>query len=92
MKQIQFVGITPQELSDLILNRVKEEIQELKTKFQPKIPVEYLSRKEVAELLKVNLSTIHNYCKSKKLKAYSLGNRVYFKRSEVEAVLIHVNP
>ena len=56
--------------------------------FQPKEPVEYLSRQETAELLKVDLSTIHNWTKQNKLVAYSIGARVYYKRKEVENAIV----
>ncbi|TXE18578.1 helix-turn-helix domain-containing protein [Psychroserpens burtonensis] len=49
---------------------------------------EYLTRKEVSELLKVSLGTIQNYVKKGYLKPLSIGRRVLFKRSDVENALI----
>jgi excisionase family DNA binding protein len=66
---------------------IQNQIAELKQNFEPKIPNEYLTRTELAELLKCDISTIHNWTKKGKLKPYSIGNRVYYKRAEVEAVL-----
>ncbi|HRH10403.1 MAG TPA: helix-turn-helix domain-containing protein [Bacteroidia bacterium] len=31
---------------------------------------------------------MHNWCVKGKLKPYGIGNRVYFKRSEIEANLV----
>lgn len=67
---------------------IRNQLTEIKQNFEPKTPTEYLTRNEVADLLKCDLSTIHNWCKKGKLIPYGIGNRVYFKRSEIEAVLI----
>lgn len=88
---IQFIQSSPEELENRICNRFKAEIDNLKSDFQPKVPTEFLSRNSVKEMLDVDLSTIHNWTKSGKLKAYGIGNRVYYKRSEVEQAIIPLN-
>ena len=90
MNQIQLVGISPQQLQDAISEDVKRQLEELKKSFEPKTPTEYLTRSEVAELLKVDLSTIHNWRKSGRLKAYGKGGKVFFKRSEIENSLVEL--
>lgn len=82
-KFIQVYNITPQEFREEILESLREEINSLKENLQPKTPTEFLTRKEVSEMLKVDLSTIHNWCKSNKLKPLGIGSRVYFRRSDV---------
>lgn len=47
----------------------------------------YLSRKEVATLLKITLPTLHDWTKLGILKAYKIGARVLFKEAEVIATL-----
>lgn len=81
---IQFIQVTPEQLQEAIIEGVKVQLDELKKSFQPKEASEYLTRNEVKELLKIDLSTVHNYTKRGKLKSYGIGNRVYYKRSEVE--------
>ena len=88
MQTIQFIQVTPEQIQDAIINGIKAEIELLKKDFQPKEPLEYLSRQEVADLLKVDLSTIHNWTKKGKLKAYGIGHRVYYKRQELEEGII----
>lgn len=90
MRNIQFVQTSPEELRSLILADLKKEIDLLKKEFQPKEPSEYLTRNEVAEFLKVDISSVHNFRKRGLLKAYSIGTRVYFKRDEVEQSLIEL--
>lgn len=87
MRQIQFVGITPENLQDSITNSIRAELEQLKKEFQPKEPTVYMTRQEVADLLQVDLSTVHNWTKAGKLTRHAIGNRVYYKRAEVEAAL-----
>lgn len=81
----------PDQLQNAIIAGVRMEINELKKEFQPKQPTEFLTRNEVKELLKVDLSTVHNWTKRGKLRAYGICSRVYYKRNEVEAVLTPLN-
>jgi excisionase family DNA binding protein len=78
---------TPEQILSLFQG-LQNQLTELKTNFTPKVPTEFLTRGELAEMLKCDLSTIHNWTKKGKLKPYGIGNRVYYKRSEVEAVLL----
>ncbi len=91
MALIQLIQITPEQLQETILSGVKTELDKISKDFQPKQPTEFLTRNEVKEMLDVDLSTIHNWTKRGKLKAYGLGNRVYYKRSEVEQAIKPIN-
>jgi hypothetical protein len=91
MQTIQFIQYSPQQLQSEINEGVKIQLEEFLKHFAPIQPKEYLTRQEVATLFNVDLSTIHNWCKSKKLNPLGLGSRVYFLRSEVEASLIPLN-
>lgn len=84
------VGISPKQLQDAISKDVREQLEELKQNFNPKEPEEYLTRKETANLLKINLSSLWNWTKKKRLKAYGIEGKVYYKRSEVESALIEL--
>lgn len=70
-----------------VVNEITKQLAEIKKSFEPKTPTEYLTRTEVAEMLKCDLSTVHNWTKKGKLVKYCLGNRTYYKRSEVEAAI-----
>jgi hypothetical protein len=52
---------------------------------------ELLTRQEVANYFKVNISTIRNWTRQGILKKYGVGDRVYYKRHEVKVVLIEIN-
>jgi excisionase family DNA binding protein len=88
MKSVQLIQITPEQFKDLIVDEFKVQLNDLKNNFSPKEPTELLTRSETAELLKIDLSTLWNWTKSGKLSSYGMGNRVYYKRSEIEAKLI----
>ena len=88
---LQFIQTTPDEVTQPILQGVQSIINQFKADFQPKEPTEYITRAELKERLKVDLSTIHNWCKKGKLKPYGIGNRVYFKWHEVEESLTPLN-
>jgi len=90
MKQIQFLQITPEQLQKAIIDGVKIQLNDLKEHFSPKEPTEYLTRKEVSDLFKVDISTIHNWTVKDILKAYSIGRRVYYKRDEIELAIVEL--
>lgn len=91
MQQISVISVTPEQLQNAILEGVKVQIEQLKKEYQPKESTQYLTRNEVKELLNVDLSTIHNWVKRGKLRAYGIGSRVYFKRHEVEQSIKPLN-
>ena len=90
-QQVQFIGTTPDEVNKPVLKEIQEGFEKLQKQFQPKVPTEYLTRNEVKELLKVDLSTVHNWTKRGKLRAYGIGARVYYRRDEVEQAIKPLN-
>ena len=65
-----------------------EKIESLEKNLQPKEPTKLMTRQDVAEFLSIALVTVSDWTKKGILKSYNYGNRVYYKRSEVEAGLI----
>jgi len=93
MKTIQFIQVTPEQLQDGIIKAINSKIEDLKKNFKPKEPEEYLTRNEVAQMFKIDLSSVHNWTKKGKLKSYGISGsgRIYYKRSELENLLIQIN-
>ncbi|MDY6024671.1 helix-turn-helix domain-containing protein [Bergeyella zoohelcum] len=88
MNAIQFIGTTPNELIKDIKEALIPQLKaELSKEFQPKEPPQYLTRSEVCKMLQIDLSTLHRWRKDGYLNAYGIGNRVYFKRNEVEELI-----
>lgn len=90
MTQLQLVGISPEQLQKSISNDFRIQLEELKKSFDPKKPQELLTRSETAKLLKISLSSVHNWTKKGSLKSYGISGKVYYKRSEVESALIEL--
>lgn len=87
----QLHGTTPEKLTENILDGVRAQINELKKEFQPKEPDELLTRKNTAELLKISLVCLHDWCNKGILKPYKLGNRTYFSRKEIVQKIYYSN-
>lgn len=91
MKAVQFLQVTPEQLQEAIVNGVTKQLEILKSDFQPKQPDELMTRQEVMAFLKIDLSTIHRWTKKGYLIKHGIGNRVYYKRSEIEGSIIQLN-
>lgn len=87
MKQIQVVQLTADELKKAITDSIKEQFEELRESLPKNHPDEYLTRKQVCELLKVDQSTVWAWTKRGKLISYQISNRIYYKRIEVEQAI-----
>ena len=74
---------TPERLTNTILNGVRIQLEDFKKNFTAKEPEDFLSRMEVAKLLKISLTTVHDWSNKKILKPYKYGNRTYFSRKEI---------
>ena len=91
MDTIQFIGISPDALADLIDKRLDKRFKEVTDHLQPKTPTEYLSRQEVAKMLKVDIATVHNMSVKGILQKYQISGRVLYNRSEVENAIVKLN-
>jgi len=84
-------NVTPEGLTETILNGVQAKLDHLKKELQPQEPDEWLTRKETAKLLKISLVCLHDWSNKNILKAYKVGNRTYFNRKEINAILFNSN-
>jgi len=88
---ILFSGTNSQEFKNEILEGVKKHLQDLLSQQKEKETSDYLTRQQVAEMLSIDLSTLHNWTKKGKITSYGIGNRVYYKRSEIENAFVKLN-
>lgn len=72
------------------ISRLEEKLNDQKTSSSSGMD-DLLSRKEVAAYFKVNISTVRNWTRQGILRKYGVGDRVYYKRAEIEEVLIEIN-
>lgn len=91
MEQIRIIQVTPEELKEIISDGLKTQIEELKKIQSSKDPDELLTRAETAKLLRINLATLWSWSKSGKIESVGIGNRVYYRRSDIDDALIRIN-
>lgn len=89
-KALHLIQVTPEELQTAIVEGVKAHLDDLKKSLQPKDFPKYMTRQEVADWLKVDISTVHNWTVKGVLKKYGIEGKVYYKSAEVEKAIIEV--
>lgn len=77
-------NLTVEQLQQLIGTSVKNGILELQKELQTKDESEdLLSRDEACKFLKIDSSTLWAWTNNGKVKAYGIGGRRYYKKSEL---------
>ncbi len=76
--------LSVEQLQKLINSSVKDGIQEIQNEIQFKdISEELLTREQTCDFLKIDSSTLWAWTNKQKVKAYGIGARRYYKRSEL---------
>lgn len=88
MNAIQFVQCTPEDFQSALSKAVRAELEKFLAHYKPKQPNDHLTRAEVSAMFDIDMSTVHNWCKTGRLKPLGIGKRVYFLRSDVEQSLV----
>jgi excisionase family DNA binding protein len=73
------------------LEKLEGAITALCTQQQPMAiatATDYMARNEVARLFGISLVTVHDWTNKGILTAYKIGNKVFYKRVEVENALV----
>jgi len=77
-------NISPEELGNLIDDKLKNQIEDLIVHLSNlKSNDELLTREETCKFLSIDSSTLWAWTNKGKVKAYGIGNRRYYKRSEL---------
>jgi len=82
------------EIRNLIdsLNELRLEVSKLREVNPQSSNDDLMTRQEVANFLKIDLSTLHHWTKKGKLTSYGLGKRIYFKKTEITQALVEIEP
>jgi len=91
-KTILLHNISPDEFKKELIEELKIEIQNLLEQTKVEKTVEFLTRKEVAEIFKVSIVTLSQWDKVGIIKPYRIGNLIRYKSDEIEEVLIKKYP
>jgi excisionase family DNA binding protein len=76
-------NVAPDELKTLISDAITEKLNTLK----PDPKESYLTRKQVATMLHISLTNLHELTMHGKIPAYRLGGRVLFLESDIMKAL-----
>lgn len=87
---IQIINETKEDFLTSILEGIREVVKDLTKQIAPK-ENDYLTRQETADLLKIDLSTLHSWTKKGKLISYGIQGRVYYKRADIENAMVKLN-
>jgi len=92
-KTILLHEISPEDLTEIIRKAVRAELTAflLELNVDKNDPYVLLSRAEACDLLKVSLTTLWNWTKADKVKAYRMGNRIFYKKKELLESLVKLN-
>ena len=85
MQQILLNGVSLNDLLERIGQIIDAKVTGLPQKHNNQSS--YLSRKEVASLLKITLPTLHDYTKQGWIRSYKIGSRVLYKPNEVQEAI-----
>lgn len=87
---IQLLNITTNDLTNLIKEGVKSELSELKNVLNPEsLENPHLTRKQTSLFFGVSLNCVNDWTRKGILKAYKVGQRTYYKRSELLQVMFN---
>jgi len=84
MNSIILQGINTDDLKRLLKEVIEENFNKNKRSKEEVKSQSYLTRFEVAEMLKISLPTLNNWSKSGIIQAYRIGNRVLYKPNEID--------
>ena len=82
-KQIILQGLTPEEHNQVIFDHIDKRFNELQKHYEPKSQPEFITRHEVADRLKICLTTVHNMTKKGVLIKYQILGKVLYRLDEV---------
>jgi excisionase family DNA binding protein len=89
-QNINLVHVTLEDMANTLREIVASELQKIKNLI-PETPKDetdkVLTREEVCKLLGVSFTTLFNWNNEGILKNYKVGRRVYYKKSDVMAIL-----
>jgi len=87
MDNLILTTYTPEELTGIINNAIKEAVKEIKPQDPAPTSEKLLTRKETADKLKISLVTLNDWTKRGLVQSYIIGGRILYKEKEIEESL-----
>jgi hypothetical protein len=89
-QSIQLLNITTNDLTNLIKEGIKSELLDFKNSINPEsLESPHLTRRQTADFFGVSLNCVNDWTRKGILKSYKVGQRVFFKRSELLQVMFN---
>lgn len=86
-KTIEIQEITVDELADKVASKLLDKIKHYLDDLHTNESEVYLTRQETAGFLKINITTLWHWTNKGKIKSYGIGNRRYYNKQEIIALL-----
>lgn len=83
---VQLINLTTEKLQEIISEALKEQLKNIQSSEVKPLP-EYITRKEASQMLSVSLMTLRSWHKKNVLTAHSIGNRVYYKLTDIQEAM-----
>ena len=83
VESIMVHNLNVQRLKEIINTTVKDQLNDVFEALKREKNETLLSREETFRLLKIDSTTLWYWTRDGKLKCYAIGNRRYYKKSEV---------
>ena len=83
-------NINTADLTKLIKDGIKSQLQDFKKEISTHDPDELLTRTETCKYLQIDSSTLWHWTNKGKVIAYGIGNRRYYKKGELLKCLIPI--
>lgn len=90
MERILLQGLGLNDFKNLIGEILEQKLSIHQTQKHQTSDNSYLSRKEVTSLLKISLTTLNDWSKRGIIQSYRIGNRILYKKSEIEQAITQV--
>lgn len=91
MQEILFTGVNLNQLLEKIGQLIDSKLRSFAPQTEQTNQSKFITRREVATLLKITLPTLHEWTKLGWLRPYKVGNRVLYKEPEVFACIEKLN-
>ncbi len=83
MNTVNVQNIDINQFKDIIVSIIKEQLDGIYEALKKKEDETLLTREETFRFLKIDSTTLWYWTKEGKLKCYGIGNKRYYKKSEV---------
>lgn len=76
-------NVSPEELTELMSNVFKTQLEDFKKNLNTNDPDILLTRAEACEFLKIEQTTLYHWVKAGKVPCFGIANRRFFKKSDL---------